>query len=137
MEAGKNLGRDQNGNDQRTLNNQSQSQQTPDHHTSQFPIYVIEFKAGRRDFFYLDVPSQNIKTGDLVIVEADRGKDLGKVICDNLMSMESVSNYQTNHPDILSESPYGGKEITPKKVYRRATGNEVSLVCLLFLDGYF
>ncbi|ORZ20681.1 hypothetical protein BCR42DRAFT_435066 [Absidia repens] len=53
------------------------------------PLYMVEFKAGRIDFFYISTsesPSSNSNcgtiqpmVGDLVIVEADRGKDLGKV----------------------------------------------------------
>lgn len=123
VEAGKTL-------ESRTDKNQNGESTS---HSNQFPVYVIEFKAGRRDFFYLEDASHPIKTGDLVIVEADRGKDLGKVICDNLMSMASVSAYQSSHPDILSESPYGGKDITPKKVFRKASMNEVGLVRIEWL----
>ncbi|KAG1239877.1 hypothetical protein G6F68_018206 [Rhizopus microsporus] len=38
-------------------------------------FYVIEFKGGRSDIFYSATPTY--KQGDLVIVEADRGRDLG------------------------------------------------------------
>ncbi|EJT98980.1 PSP1-domain-containing protein [Dacryopinax primogenitus] len=47
-------------------------------------LYIVEFKAGRTDIFYCPDPSLNVRTGDLVIVEADRGKDLGKVVNDTI-----------------------------------------------------
>lgn len=37
------------------------------------PLYIVEFKAGRKDLFYVDDPNLNLRQGDLVIVEADRG----------------------------------------------------------------
>ncbi|KZT58547.1 PSP1-domain-containing protein [Calocera cornea HHB12733] len=47
-------------------------------------LYIVEFKAGRTDIFYCPDQSLHIRTGDLVIVEADRGKDLGKVVNDSI-----------------------------------------------------
>lgn len=47
-------------------------------------LYMVEFKAGRTDFFYLGDEHVQPSVGDLVIVEADRGKDLGKVAMTNL-----------------------------------------------------
>ena len=48
------------------------------------PLFIVEFKAGRTDLFYLTNPSLNVQAGDLVIVEADRGKDLGTVVNDTI-----------------------------------------------------
>lgn len=46
----------------------------------QIRLFEISFKAGRRDFYYLDRASTlDVQMGNLVIVEADRGQDLGKV----------------------------------------------------------
>lgn len=121
------------------VHNQEYNQNSPtkeEPHNDQYPILVVEFKAGRRDFFFCDPPLV-IRSGDLVIVEADRGKDLGKVICDNLMSMEQVAMYQHDHPDILSESPFSGKVIVPKKVYRKANVNEVGLVCFHLFSYHY
>ncbi|KAI6018634.1 hypothetical protein PISMIDRAFT_12123 [Pisolithus microcarpus 441] len=47
-----------------------------------WPLYIVEFKAGRTDLFYLTDLSLNIRVGDLVIMEADWGKDLGTIIND-------------------------------------------------------
>lgn len=46
-------------------------------------LVLVCFKAGRLDVFYMPETKPNlrsIKVGDLVIVEADRGRDLGKVV---------------------------------------------------------
>ncbi|KAG1730745.1 PSP1 C-terminal conserved region-domain-containing protein [Suillus lakei] len=45
-----------------------------------WPHFIVEFKAPRTGLFYLTDLSQDIRVGDFVIVEADRGTDLGKVI---------------------------------------------------------
>ena len=43
-------------------------------------LYIVSFKCARVDVFYLhDNTGLNIKEGDIVIVEADRGQDLGTV----------------------------------------------------------
>lgn len=47
-------------------------------------LYVVTFKACRSDVFYVsEGTGLQIKPGDLVIVEADRGTDLGTVAHDN------------------------------------------------------
>lgn len=45
------------------------------------PLYLIEFKSGRTEiFFIVDLDTAlKVKIGDLVIVEADRGEDFGRV----------------------------------------------------------
>ena len=48
-------------------------------------LYIVTFKACRADVFYVqDGTGLQIKPGDLVIVEADRGTDLGTVAHDNI-----------------------------------------------------
>ncbi|KAJ8100024.1 PSP1 C-terminal conserved region-domain-containing protein [Lipomyces tetrasporus] len=43
-------------------------------------LYCVEFKAGRIDVFYIAEGSNlDVKPGDVVIVDADRGRDLGRV----------------------------------------------------------
>ena len=51
-------------------------------------LFIVEFKAGRTDLFYLADPNMDVRVGDLVIVEADRGKDLGKVVNDGITVRE-------------------------------------------------
>jgi len=52
------------------------------------PLYVVTFKAGRRDVYYCPDPTLLISNGDRVIVEADRGSDLGIVVYDQLTPVE-------------------------------------------------
>lgn len=98
-----------------------------------WPLYIVEFKAGRTDLFYLTDLSQDIREGDLVIVEADRGKDLGKVINDSitLAEVEAFQKQQAarasfgsggpNSPGGAASSPVNAKkEINPKMIYGKA-----------------
>ncbi|KAJ3084461.1 hypothetical protein HDU99_000698 [Rhizoclosmatium hyalinum] len=112
VEAGKNL--------------QKQSSYTQQY----WPVYVIEFKAGRIDYFHAAecIPGQIIRNGDLVIVEADRGKDLGKVVHDNLANLAQLHMFQSQHKDIMVESLISSKEIQPKRIYGLAQQNEVALL---------
>lgn len=52
------------------------------------PLYIVTFKAGRRDIFYCLDPTLLISNGDRVIVEADRGSDLGTVVYDQVTPAE-------------------------------------------------
>ncbi|KAI9366067.1 PSP1 C-terminal conserved region-domain-containing protein [Zopfochytrium polystomum] len=103
-----------------------------------WPLYVIEFKAGRTDYFFLPDPASAggpVKTGDLVIVEADRGKDLGKVICDSIMSLQQLSLFQSQHPDSIIDAGQGGqptplnsRDVHPKRIFRLALPAEISML---------
>lgn len=62
------------------------------------PLFIVEFKAGRTDLFYLTDPSLDVKVGDLVIVEADRGKDLGTVVNDTI-TIGQVEEWQRQQAD--------------------------------------
>ena len=94
-----------------------------------WPLYIIEFKAGRTDLFYCTDLSLDIRVGDLVIVEADRGKDLGKVVNDTI-TLAEVEAFQKQQKILsgyaeaqgqLPTSPTGsGKEINPKMIYGKA-----------------
>ncbi|KAJ3179443.1 hypothetical protein HDU85_004853 [Gaertneriomyces sp. JEL0708] len=105
-EAGKNL--------------QSQS------YAQQWPLLVVEFKAGRTDFFYVAEMGMIIKKGDLVIVEADRGKDLGKVVEDGIQNLQQLQLYQAHHMDSLIDNH--NKEVHPKRIYRLAQPAEVAML---------
>ncbi|PIL30857.1 hypothetical protein GSI_07025 [Ganoderma sinense ZZ0214-1] len=98
-----------------------------------WPLYIVEFKAGRTDLFYCTDLSQDIRVGDLVIVEADRGKDLGKVVNDTitLAEVEAFQKQQKlmsmGHADVhgVPTSPVGAtgaavKDINPKMIYGKA-----------------
>ncbi|SPO30101.1 related to suppressor protein PSP1 [Ustilago trichophora] len=72
------------------------------------PLYIVEFKQGRTDLFFQSrSPSQSpskrdveaIRRGDLVIVEADRGKDLGTVVNDSI-TVEQVQAFLAHQSDL-------------------------------------
>ena len=119
-----------------------------------WPLFIVEFKAGRTDLFYLTDLSQNIRAGDLVMVEADRGKDLGKVVNDSITLAEveafqrqqmergfggggsgSGSGEPTSPGGMNSAgagSGMGKKEINPKMIYGKATAQEMQYVLVVF-----
>lgn len=105
-----------------------------------WPLYIVEFKAGRTDLFYLTDLSLDIRVGDLVIVEADRGKDLGKVVNDTI-TLEEVEAFQREQKDRVGYgdsaplSPGGQqgsvgskKEINPKMIYGKAQPHDTQYV---------
>ncbi|KAI8903817.1 PSP1 C-terminal conserved region-domain-containing protein, partial [Gorgonomyces haynaldii] len=93
-----------------------------------WPLYVVEFKAGRTDFFYLTDESIKVNIGDLAIVEADRGKDLGKVIDAGIKNQQELELYQATHADPLVDSHSGAREIQPKRIFRLAEPSEVAML---------
>ncbi|KAI0034325.1 PSP1 C-terminal conserved region-domain-containing protein [Vararia minispora EC-137] len=99
------------------------------------PLYIVEFKAGRTDLFYCTDLSLKIVVGDLVIVEADRGKDLGKVINDTIThaEVEAIQAHQAarsygEQPTSPGGTPLasGGpqKGISPKMIYSKASQHD-------------
>lgn len=72
------------------------------------PLYIVEFKPGRTDIFYLGDPSSIITVGDVVIVEADRGKDLGTVVHDKI-SLADVQAFQKHQVDTALSSLAGAQ----------------------------
>jgi hypothetical protein len=103
-----------------------------------WPLYIVEFKAGRTDLFYLTDLSQDIRVGDLVIVEADRGKDLGKVVNDSitLAEVEAFQKQQMARAGFGDggptspggAAPTGKKEINPKMIYGKAQPQDAQLL---------
>ena len=119
------------------------------------PLYIVEFKAGRTDLFYVTDLTADIRVGDLVIVEADRGKDLGKVVNDTitLAEVEAFQRQQQQqqqqsshlgysdtptspgeHPSLSAGGTSSKKEINPKLIYGKA-GTQDAQYGLNFLRG--
>ena len=125
------------------------------------PLYIVEFKAGRTDLFYIDDPdAMQLQKGDLVVVEADRGKDLGKILTS--CTLEEVREFQMHQVESalgqLAATAGGGpniggvttlapgqqpstaviarmtKEIHPKRIYGRASPADVSLLAVKAAD---
>jgi hypothetical protein len=64
-------------------------------------LYIVLFKCSRADVFYVqEGTGLSVKPGDLVIVEADRGTDLGTVARDNVdwaTAKELKEHYAEEH----------------------------------------
>ncbi|GAA5941532.1 uncharacterized protein JCM15063_001613 [Sporobolomyces koalae] len=56
------------------------------------PLCIVGFKAGRKDLFFCQDSSLQLEEGDLVIVEADRGRDVGKYL--KKCSIDEVHKFQ-------------------------------------------
>ena len=67
-----------------------------------------------------------VRKGDLVIVEADRGKDLGKVVHDNIKNEKQLQLYRDNHVDLLMDAHT--KEIHVKRILFVATPTEIAML---------
>ncbi|KAI8369265.1 PSP1 C-terminal conserved region-domain-containing protein [Radiomyces spectabilis] len=87
---------------------------------SGIPLYKVAFKAGRSELCYLSDKDAWIrlpKMGDLVIIEADRGRDLGTIVADRVNASELCGKEEIMSPpaDPLSVTDTG--RINPKDVY--------------------
>jgi hypothetical protein len=105
-------------------------------------LYTVEFKASRTGLFYIleidGKPVIDVNIGDYVIVEADRGEDLGKIT--RKVSLERVKKLllaieddklkkpeQTVEPELLNVLN-NSKEIVPKRIYRFASPHDLKLL---------
>eukprot|EP00835_Amoeboradix_gromovi_P007032 NODE_1007_length_2283_cov_0.244048.p1 type:complete len:256 gc:universal NODE_1007_length_2283_cov_0.244048:1499-732(-) len=88
-------------------------------------LYLIEFKGGRSDVFYYS--GDLLLVNQLVIVEADRGKDLGKII-QNTLTGQHLKNLYLNNPEALTDLHKINKQIYPRKIYRSAQPSEVTML---------
>ncbi|KAK4702600.1 hypothetical protein P7C70_g3620, partial [Phenoliferia sp. Uapishka_3] len=105
------------------------------------PLYIVEFKAGRKDLFFSEDQSLVLRQGDLVIVEADRGKDIGKLL--KPCSVDEVQAFQQRLVELALgqlANPGGNappnpaaiarmtKEFTPKKIFGKAQAVDTQLL---------
>lgn len=107
------------------------------------PLYIVEFKACRTDVFYVAEGSGlEVHVGDLVIVEADRGRDLGKVIRENVtMSQVRALKAQQAREQALA---MGGQQddtekinannVQPKLIYRLSQSSEIAMLLVKSQD---
>lgn len=101
------------------------------------PLYTVEFKAGRAELFFLfevdGKPALDISAGDFVIVEADRGEDLGKVTSsislERLKKLMSALDEEKKEmePEIAAVLETC-KEIVPKRIHRKASPGDLKLL---------
>ena len=88
-------------------------------------LYLVEFKGGRSDVFYYN--GDLLQINQLVIVEADRGKDLGMVI-QNTLTGEHLQKLYSSNPEALTDLHKVNKQIYPRRVYRQAQPSEVTML---------
>ena len=111
-----------------------------------WPLYIVEFKAGCTDLFYLTDLTLDVRVGDLVIVEVDQGKDLGMVVNDMIMlkELEVFKCEQREHVAYGDGGPLspGGqqgewpkKEINLKMIYGEA--QDTQCIFDLVLGRYY
>lgn len=106
---------------------------------SSTPMFIVEFKASRSDIFFCNEPglAEALAVGDLVIVEADRGKDLGTITRAGITG-EDVETFQRmqmqsqmageNGEEVINPVRTFGKEIMPKRLYGKATPVDIELL---------
>lgn len=69
------------------------------HGPNSAPLFVVNFKCCRSDIFYIqEGTGLSVKDGDLVIVEADRGTDLGCVQHTNV-SLDAARKYKAKYAE--------------------------------------
>ncbi|KEQ59494.1 PSP1-domain-containing protein, partial [Aureobasidium melanogenum CBS 110374] len=100
------------------------------------PLYIVTFKCSRSGIFYIhEGTGLDVKEGDLVIVEADRGQDLGTVThakIDWPRAKEALENTHRDRP--LDEYPPGmggppelpQEPTKPKMIKRLAQPHEIA-----------
>lgn len=88
----------------------------------QGPLYIVEFKGGRTDLYFC--PDAYLKKGDLVLVDADRGKDLGKVVVDGITSPTQL----LASPEIIDHTHLLSRELQPKRIYGLAQPHDVAML---------
>lgn len=67
-------------------------------------LYIVEFKEGRTDLFYAANPQQPYQEGDVVIVEADRGTDLGRIV-NATVSLANVLDFVEARKEATAQAP--------------------------------
>ncbi|KAI7883624.1 PSP1-domain-containing protein [Lichtheimia hyalospora FSU 10163] len=90
---------------------------------------MVEFKAGRSEIYGSSIP---VEKDDWVIVEADRGRDLGKVVARDLpvdqvillMQQQQASSWDHSQTDHGTHAPPS----TPKRIVRLASAAEITLL---------
>jgi len=102
------------------------------------PLFVVEFKAHRQDVFYCvdAMLGTELRAGDIVIVEADRGRDLGKIAAAHVShaQVEALQQRQAAaaaggeppSPGGVGGGGGGGKrDINPKRIYGKASPSDL------------
>ncbi|KAK9475676.1 PSP1 C-terminal conserved region-domain-containing protein [Lipomyces japonicus] len=109
-------------------------------------LYFVAFKGGRLDVFFIpDGAGLIAKKGDLVIVDADRGRDLGKVTHENVSSeiarrlkqlqhQQQQAALQQNQQNLDTPTRADGAVLQPKQIIRFAQPMEINQLFVKRLD---
>ncbi|EPX71050.1 PSP1 family protein [Schizosaccharomyces octosporus yFS286] len=115
-------------------------------------LLLVEFKAGRTDVFVADAGHlTGVKLSSYVIVEADRGQDLGRVIAKDLSLVEAAARLASLKEEQLAalqaaegNNGFGAKSdnsvsvtatgLHPKHIYRLAESREVDELASKYQD---
>ncbi|PWN89308.1 PSP1-domain-containing protein, partial [Acaromyces ingoldii] len=100
------------------------------------PLYIVEFKQGRTDLYFRQSQGRGpgrrdegeIAKGDLVIVEADRGKDLGTVVNDSITVDQQQHQFWRRRHQQQRWWHRLTRNINPKRLFSKATPAETSLL---------
>ncbi|KIL57510.1 hypothetical protein M378DRAFT_87819 [Amanita muscaria Koide BX008] len=87
---------------------------------SSCPLFIVEFKAGRTDLYYLSDQKMDVRVGDWIIVEADRGRDLGKVVSEGITAREVELWHSRKAAKAQAQ-----QEINPKMIYAKAGPQDI------------
>lgn len=105
------------------------------------PLFIVEFKACRTDVFYVAEGSGlDIHVGDLVIVEADRGRDLGKVTREHvtLAQVKALKAQQARDQALAMGAQDEGEKLhinsQPKLIYRQSQPQEIAMLLIKSQD---
>lgn len=102
------------------------------------PLYLVKFKGNRVNVF--TAPGTAVyHTGDVVMVDADRGRDLGTIVAANVSRRDAAALKQRHHSDrhiaLRASSPSSSPTLaspgspvvyTPKQILSQATASEIS-----------
>ncbi|KAF9050823.1 PSP1-domain-containing protein [Hymenopellis radicata] len=103
---------------------------------SSWPLVLVAFKAGRSDLFYLspdaDPDLQTLRQGDAVLVEGDRGRDLGTVLRAGV-AVGEVEELQRRRSAAHEGDDKAG-EVNPKMILTRATAKDLASISSKLAD---
>ncbi|KAF2096586.1 PSP1-domain-containing protein, partial [Rhizodiscina lignyota] len=96
-------------------------------------LYIVTFKCARADVYYIPANTGlQVKVGDMVVVEGDRGIDLGTV-SHARMSMSEAKQLKEAATDqhfnwLMIQSPHADHDIRPKMIRRLAQNHEIQML---------
>ncbi|EEB09478.2 PSP1 family protein [Schizosaccharomyces japonicus yFS275] len=96
-------------------------------------LFIVQFKGERRDLFYVaETDALQVNMDDLVIVEADRGHDLGRVVAKMFRAQQRLcirESWRSSYPAGLGlGNLMSSANLHPKRIFRIAQPSEIDLL---------